>query len=370
MIKITDKNNCCGCSACASICPKHCITMQSDNEGFLYPTVNIDKCVDCHLCERVCPCINSEQLQNPIECFGAKNNDDSIRRQSSSGGIFTAIAEGVICKGGVVFGASFDNEWKVVHTYTETTDGIAAFRGSKYVQSYIGDSFKQVEVFLKAGREVLFSGTPCQVAGLKRFLRKDYENLWTIEVVCHGVPSPKIWREYLSTLELKNIGSISHKDKTTGWRGYSFTIKDVNQKIVFTEKANDNKYMMAFLRNLTLRPSCFSCPAKAGRSHADFTLADYWGIEHLFPELDDNKGTSFICVNTPKGLDLINDLNIQKIRTDYQKTVPYNSCIVKSTIEPIGRKQFWKEYEEHGIDVLFSLKKKSIIKRIIKRIFR
>lgn len=370
MITITDKHNCCGCSACASACPKHCITMQSDNEGFLYPTVDIDKCIDCHLCERICPCINSEQSQNPIVSFGAKSNDDSIRRQSSSGGIFTAIAEGVICKGGVVFGASFDNEWKVVHTYTETTDGIAAFRGSKYVQSSIGDSYKQVLVFLKAGREVLFSGTPCQVAGLKRFLQKDYDNLLTIEVVCHGVPSPKIWREYLSTLRLKNIGSISHKDKTTGWRGYSFTIKDVNQKVVFTEKATENKYMMGFIRNFTLRPSCFSCPAKAGRSHADITLADYWGIEHLLPELDDNKGTSFICVNTTKGLALINNLNIQKIRADFQKTTPYNSCIVESTIEPVDRKQFWKEYEVHGIDALLSLKKQGIIKRIIKRIIR
>lgn len=370
MIQITDKHNCCGCSACASICPKHCITMQADSEGFLYPSVDIDKCVDCHLCERVCPCINSEQSQNPIECYGAKNNDDSIRRQSSSGGIFTAIAEGVINKEGVVFGAAFDNEWKVVHTHTETIDGIAAFRGSKYVQSGIGDSFRQVKAFLKSGREVLFSGTPCQVAGLKRFLRKDYENLLTIEVVCHGVPSPKIWREYLSSLEIKNISSISHKDKTTGWRGYSFTIKDINQKVVFTEKASDNKYMMAFIRNLTLRPSCFSCPAKAGRSHADITLADYWGIEHLLPELDDNKGTSFICINSPKGLALVNELNIQIIRADFQKTTPYNSCIVKSTIEPVARKQFWKEYEKQGIAALLCLKKQGIIQRIIKRILR
>lgn len=370
MITITDKHNCCGCSACASICPKHCITMQEDSEGFLYPMVDIDICVDCHLCERVCPCVNLEQSQNPIECFGAKNNDDSIRRQSSSGGMFTAIAEGVILNGGIVFGAAFDNEWKVVHTYTETIDGIAAFRGSKYVQSSICDSFKQVEAYLKEGREVLFSGTPCQVSGLIRFLRKNYDNLLTIEVVCHGVPSPKIWREYLSSLRLKNIGSISHKDKTTGWREYSFTIKDVNHKIVFTEKAKDNKYMMAFIRNLTLRPSCFSCPAKSGRSHADITIADYWGIEHLIPELDDNKGTSFICVNTPKGLALINNLNIQKIRADFQKATPYNPCIVMSTIEPFDRKQFWIKYEKHGINALLSLKKQGIIRRIIKRILR
>lgn len=369
MIHIYDKKNCCGCSACFSVCPKHCISMQEDNEGFLYPLTDIDKCIDCHLCEQVCPCINQMEPSNPIECYAAKNNDDVIRVLSSSGGIFSVLSERVISEGGIVFGAAFDNELKVVHTFAEKVEEISVFRGSKYVQSYLGDTFNLVETVLKSSRKVLFSGTPCQIAGLKHFLRKEYDNLLTVEIVCHGVPSPKIWREYLSLLQLKSIGSISYKDKSTGWRTSSFTIKDTNQKVVFSEKVKNNKYMMAFIRNLTLRPSCFSCPAKAGKSHADITLADFWGIDHFMPELNDNKGISFVCVNTPRGEALMQNLNIIKKMADYQETIPYNSCIFKSTIEPQERKRFWDDYGKYGIRVLMSLKNPSIVERIIKRLF-
>ena len=190
--------------------------MHEDEEGFLYPLVDFDKCIDCHLCEKTCPCLNQEESQEPLSCYAAKNTDEEIRKQSSSGGIFTAIAERLIAEGGVVFGACFDNNWQVFHTCVETKQGLAAFRGSKYVQSQIGETFKQTESFLKEGRKVLFSGTPCQISGLNHYLRKEHNNLLTIEVVCHGVPSPKIWREYLESLNLMNIGHISHKDKSTG----------------------------------------------------------------------------------------------------------------------------------------------------------
>ena len=346
--------------------------MYEDEEGFLYPQVDLDRCIDCHLCEKVCPCLVQEESKEPLACYAAKNQDEEIRRQSSSGGIFTAIAEKVIAEGGVVFGACFDNSWQVTHACAETKDELVAFRGSKYVQSQIGDVFKQVETLLKEKRKVLFSGTPCQISGLKHFLLKDYDNLLTIEIVCHGVPSPKIWREYLGALQFSNIGFISHKDKSTGWRGYSFTIKDVGGKILFTEQASNNKYLMAFARNLILRSSCFSCPAKAGKSKADITLADYWGIENLVPLLDDDKGTSFICVNTEKGKAFIEQLDIQMQPAEYHKSVPYNICIVKSTREPAERQLFWDEYQKRGIIALLSLKQKkqNVIKRIIKRIIR
>ena len=372
MIQILDKYNCCGCNACVQKCPKQCIYMQEDEEGFLYPDVDLDKCIDCLLCEKVCPCLNQERPKKPLACYSAKNTNEDIRRQSSSGGIFTAIAEKVIAEDGVVFGARFDDSWQVVHSYTDNFEGLTSFRGSKYVQSKIGESFKHVELFLDEGRKVLFSGTPCQISGLYHFLRKEYDNLLMIEVVCHGVPSHKIWQEYLQSLRLPDIGSISYKDKSTGWRGYSFTIKDTEGKIVFTEKASDNKYLMAFSCNLTLRPSCFSCPAKAGKSRADITIADYWGIEHLVPHMDDNKGTSFICGNTQKGKTLIEQLNIEIYVADYTQSVPYNSCIEKSTSEPRDRQQFWDNYQENGINTLFTLKKRTqnILKRIIKRILR
>lgn len=372
MIQILDKHNCCGCNSCVQKCPKHCISMYEDEEGFLYPQVDLDRCIDCHLCEKVCPCLSQEESKEPLTCYAAKNLDEEIRRQSSSGGIFTAIAEEVITEGGVVFGARFDNNWQVVHACAETKNELVAFRGSKYVQSQIGETFKQVEALLKEKRKVLFSGTPCQISGLKHFLRNDYDNLLTIEVVCHGVPSPKIWREYLEVLKFSNIGFISHKDKSTGWRGYSFTIKDIEGKILFTERASNNKYLMAFVSNITLRPSCFSCPAKAGKSKADITLADYWGIENLVPQMDDNKGTSFICVNTEKGKASMVQFDFQMQPADYFKSVPYNICIIKSSTEPSERQLFWDEYRKQGISALLSLKlkKQNIIKRIIKRIIR
>ena len=373
MIQILDKHNCCGCNSCVQKCPKQCISMHEDEEGFLYPQVDLNQCIDCYLCEKVCPCLNQEEPKEPLTCYAAKNQDESIRRQSSSGGIFTVIAEKVITEGGVVFGARFDNSWQVVaHACAETMDELAVFRESKYVQSRVGNAFKQAEALLKEGRKVLFSGTPCQISGLKHFLLKDFDNLLTVEVVCHGVPSPKIWREYLGALQFSNIGSISHKDKSTGWRDYSFTIKNIEGKTLFTERASNNKYLMAFVGNLTLRPSCFSCPAKAGKSGADITLADYWGIEYLVPQMDDNKGTSFICCNTEKGKALIEQLNLQVQLADYYKSISYNSCIVKSTSKPVERQQFWNEYREQGITALFSLKekKRNVIKRIIKRIIQ
>lgn len=372
MIHIFDKQNCCGCNACVQKCPKHCITMHEDDEGFLYPKVDLSKCIDCHLCEIVCPCLNQGKPHEPLTCYAAMNTNGDIRKQSSSGGIFTAIAEKIIVSGGIVFGASFDEKWQVNHAYVENIEELAAFRGSKYVQSRIGATFKQAESVLKKGRKVLFSGTPCQISALNHFLRKEYDNLLTVEVVCHGVPSPKIWREYLESLHLTNIGNISHKDKSTGWRGYSITIYDTTGNILLTERASENKYMMAFNRNLTLRPSCFYCPAKSGKSRADITLADYWGIEHFIPQMDDNKGTSFLCVNTVKGNTFIEKLNIQLERIDYTKTIRYNPCAYKSTSEPVDREQFWNDYTKMGINALLSLRKQkqNIFSRIIKRIIR
>lgn len=369
MIKIKEKKNCCGCHACAMVCVKHCITMTSDEEGFLYPIVDNNLCINCGLCEKVCPIINQSKPRQPLRVFAAKNKNEEIRRQSSSGGVFTSLAEIVINEGGIVFGAQFDKDWNVIHSWTDAIEGIANFRGSKYVQSTIGDSYREAMEFLKQGRKVLFTGTPCQIAGLNKYLRKEYDNLLTVEVVCHGVPSPKIWIEYLQMLKLKNIGAISHKDKSTGWREYSFTIKKISNELIFKERATDNIYLKSFLKNYILRPSCFSCPAKAGRSNADISLADYWGIEKLSPEMDDNKGINFVCCNTHDGQRYINSLDLQIKEVNYQDTIPYNACIEKSTNEPNDRQKFWEEYNKKGIKALLSLKKKNIIIRIIKRLF-
>ena len=197
MIKSTNKKLCTGCAACYSICPVRCISMQEDSEGFLYPVVEKDKCTSCKKCETVCPAIVQRNERKPLYVYAAKNLNEEIRRQSSSGGIFTLIAESIIQEGGVVFGARFNENWEVVHDYTETIEGLAAFRGSKYVQSRIGNTYLSAKDFLLAGRKVLFSGTPCQIAGLKAFLQDDYDNLLTVDLVCHGVPSPLVWKRYL-----------------------------------------------------------------------------------------------------------------------------------------------------------------------------
>ena len=372
MINIFDKHNCCGCGACAQRCPKQCISLKEDEEGFLYPVVDAGICIDCGLCEKVCPVINQNKTKHPLKAYAAINPVEEIRSKSSSGGIFTAIAEKVISEGGVVFGARFDDKWEVEHSYSETREGLDVFRGSKYVQSRIGKTYQQVEEFLENGRKVLFSGTSCQIAGLKHFLQKEYEYLVTVDVVCHGVPSPKLWREYLSTIApTSKITHISMKDKAKSWRGYNITIN--GKEKTFSERASQNKYMLAFYPyNCSLRPSCYQCPAKAGKSESDITLADYWGVEKLIPEMDDNRGTSFVCANTEIGDRLLQSLSYKSVLANYTASVPYNICIERSTKEPAMRASFWSDYQNRGIDALLALKpkKSSILKRFLRRIIK
>ena len=207
------------------------------------------------------------------------------------------------------------------------------------------------------------------------FLRKDYDSLITLDIVCHGVPSPKIWREYVAQLPMEGVADILFKDKSTGWRGYSFSLRNADGDTLFVERASKNKYLSAFSRNLILRPSCFNCPAKSGQSHSDITLADFWGVEKIHPEMDDNKGTSIVLCNTEKGRKLVESLQLNKIQTDYHtySTIPFNSCSIRSTQEPENRKDFWFKYEADGIRALMTLPKPPkppIVKRILNRIVK
>ena len=190
MIHIQQKEDCCGCGACMQICPKQCITMTEDEEGFLYPRIDNTQCIGCNLCEKVCPVINQRPVREPLHTYASIYNNDSVRKESSSGGMFTYFAEQILNKHGVVFGATYTNKWEVIHTYIEHINELWKLRGSKYVQSYIGESYQQAEKFLKQGRFVLFCGTPCQIAGLHGYLRKAYNNLYTIDIICHGLGTP------------------------------------------------------------------------------------------------------------------------------------------------------------------------------------
>lgn len=403
MINIKNKKNCCGCSACIQRCPKQCIVLTEDEEGFLYPKVNLQLCIDCNLCEKVCPVINPQPAQTTHTCYAGMNQNKTIRLQSSSGGLFTPLAETIIKENGIVFGACFDENWEVKHDYTETIEGIANFRGSKYVQSRIEDNYKKAEIYLKEGRTVLFSGTPCQIAGLKKYLRKEYENLLTVDFICHGVPSPKIWRAYLDTIcrsfiekSEKNaissiltdrggkfyIEAINFRNKILGWKKYSFFIK-FNSTFIqggknteeFFEPFSENPFMKGFLKNIYLRPSCYNCPSKNGKSRSDITLADFWGIQDQYPDWDDDKGTSAIFVNTNKGaiyFDKIQNDNIHYKKVTYNDIVNSNKSYELSCNEPPYRNLFWKKYikREELDDSLFqpTVKDKIILK--LKRHFK
>ena len=319
MIRITDKKDCCGCTACVERCPEQCIQMKADAEGFLYPIVDDTICIDCGICEKVCPVLNicEKPEYDKIKAFAAKNKNKGIRLESSSGGIFSILAEKIILEGGVVFGAKFDSHWEVVHSYSETVEGLSVFRGSKYVQSKVKRSFTDAEQFLKSNRKVLFSGTPCQISGLKHFLKKEYANLLAVDFICHGVPSPKVFHLYLDELLKKNscsineVARIGFRDKTEGWKRYSLIIKfkKNSQRISLRKANNKDVFLKTFCNDLYLRPSCYSCPCKELKSGSDITIADFWGIEDKYPLFDDNKGVSLVLVNSLKGTDIWNEID-------------------------------------------------------------
>lgn len=375
MISITDKKDCCGCSACVQRCPKQCISMQEDEEGFLYPVVDTAHCIDCGLCEKVCPVIHQDAPREPKSVYAAKNPDDSIRISSSSGGGFTLLAEQVIARGGVVFGARFDERWEVVHDYTETTDGLAAFRSSKYIQSRIAGAYIRVEAFLKQGRLVLFSGTPCQIAGLHRFLRRAYDNLLTVDVVCHSVPSPGIWRRYLAEKmtalgnPLSQISSVSFRDKSNSWKRYDVvvTLKDGSSH---REPSSKNVFMRGFLNDLYTRPSCSSCPAKNGKSGSDLTLGDFWGIESLMPDFDDDRGVSVVLANTERGKAELDTLNLGYRTASYEDVVLRNPAINHSVPISKWRSVFYTGTDKSIKERVETLCTRSLRQRCIQLVYR
>ena len=362
MIKIEQKEDCCGCGACNEKCPTKCISLSPDDQGFLYPLVNLDKCINCGLCEKVCPVINVKEAKKPLQVIGATNKDKASILTSSSGGVFIAIATRFIDDGGVVFGAKFNEDWSVEHSYATTIDGLKKFQRSKYVQSRIGTSFSEVEKFLKSGRRVLFSGTPCQISGLKNFLRKDWgELLITIEVICHGVPSPLIWNAYLMDrykTEIKKIDDISFRDKKINWEKFGLTVSIITQESKrkhYFEGKDANIYLQGFLRDYYLRPSCFKCPSKSLRSESDLTIGDFWHIKEHHPQYYDKMGTSLVLINSVNGQILINQSNLTIFHTSYETALKCVPSIERCAVKPVESDVFWENYSKHGIQALKSL---------------
>lgn len=306
MIKIENKALCCGCHSCAQACPRGCITMAADEEGFLYPKVDESRCIDCGLCQRVCPVLTAEAdaVDKLPLAFAAMNKEEAVREESSSGGVFSLLADQVLAQGGVVFGAAWDVDFQNVrHIGVETPAELGKLRGSKYLQSAVDGCYSQAEAALKQGRKVLFTGTPCQIEGLHRFLRAPYENLLCVDLVCHGVPSPAVWRVYLEECQKAQgapASRVCFRDKTTGWKEYCVTLEFRNGKKQSLPVTRE-PYMAAFLRNACLRPSCTQCPFKKKNRVSDLTLADFWGIREVCPQMDDDRGTSLVLVHSPAG---------------------------------------------------------------------
>jgi len=310
MISIKEDIDCCGCEACAQTCPVKAITMQRDRKGFLYPHVDLKSCNDCKQCEGSCPILQKSENREPIIAFALKNKDTEIRKNSSSGGVFSILADEVIRKGGTVYGASFDESWCVRHSRIDRVEDLYRLRGSKYVQSVIGETYRKVKEDVCSGKLVLFSGTPCQVAGLKNYLRKNYNNLLTVDFVCHGIPNPRIWTDYLQEIKASNqidsICNINFRAKKRGWLKFCFllsykknpSLSNVNDELYFIEEeGGKNSYMKPFLKNYTIRPSCHNCHFRCGKSSADYTIADYWGIDKIFPDFFDDLGISMLLSN-------------------------------------------------------------------------
>ena len=255
MIKISKKNDCCGCNACSLICPKHCIAMKMDEEGFFYPIVDVSICVHCGLCEKVCPMINSKESVSPIEVFAAKNDNEEVRSLSSSGGIVSLLAENILCSGGKVVGAIWNDSWHVEHEFIDNVGDLHKIRSSKYLQSDTKDTYKRTKYLLEDGIEVMYTGTPCQIAALKLYLRKTYDNLLAVECVCQSVPSPGVWTKYLhervekDRKQLSDIVNISFRNKETGWKGYSCSIdySDSSRYFEYRERFMDVRFSRWFV---------------------------------------------------------------------------------------------------------------------------
>lgn len=349
MILNIEKHDCCGCSACMSICTKSAITMKEDEEGFLYPHTDLSLCNNCGQCSRVCPIIRYDQKAiegSPLGIFALHHKDDYTWSNSSSGGAFAAISDYVFAQQGCVFGAAYNDKFKVQHLKAENPTEALKFRGSKYVQSDIRLIYQAVKQELKKGRIVLFSGTPCQVEGLKGFLNKPYHNLITVDLVCHCIPSPRVFSDYLQFIQEKkgrHIKKIMMKDKTLGWGNQKIRITFDDDSEWF-DTPETNLWSNLFYSQLISRPSCHSCRFANFNRPGDITIGDFWGIEKSHPDFFDTRGISLLFVNTEIGHKVFNS-----IKSDLKYLLSSKeSCSQPNLFHPVApspqRELFWQDY--------------------------
>lgn len=356
MISVIKKNECCGCGSCKQICPVNAIEMKEDAEGFLYPEVSKDICIQCNKCEISCPIISKKLVENKVRiAFAARTKSNDVLRKSTSGGVSFELAKNIIKAGGAVVGACYGRGNVVEHRVITSLQELEQIQGSKYVQSSLLNTFKQVEVLLQNGKPVLYTGTTCQIEGLLAFLGKAYDNLFTQDLICHGVPSPGLWKKYLKENHWENAEAIVFRDKAKGWEIKSeFAV--INGKKEIRMPFNKNPYYHFFGQNYSLRPICYECPFKNDNRKSDFTVADLWGIAELLPaEMNDDRGWSLLLVHTQKGLEMVKSiseqLNFKEI--DYDKAVSKNMMMLLSVKPSEGRNRFFTDIKVHSFKRLY-----------------
>lgn len=351
MVQIEEKRNCCGCEACFNVCPINCISMEVDEEGFQYPIVNKEKCINCKKCEKVCPIITGSTYNNRddwVEGYAAINYDTDTRMQSSSGGVFSLLAQEIINLGGLVVGSAMSKDCRLAqHIIVDNKEDLKLLLGSKYLQSNIGKIYGIIKSELENNRIILFSGTPCQVNALHNYLGKKYDTLFCIDLICHGVPSPGLWKKNVEYIEgktqatLKNVNFRYKKEHINSEYGVLY------QNTYYKAKDEDI-YFRIFMKDLSLRLSCYSCKFKGISRISDITLGDFWGIREFVPSMDDGKGVSLVVVQSEKGEQLLTKIktHMKTEQVDIKKVfATHNEAMTRSSELPSEREEFWKDFQ-------------------------
>lgn len=371
IILFTDKKECCNCSACENICPKDAIFTHEDDYGFKYPKIDREKCITCGLCKKVCAFQNKEEINVPLDTFVAVNKDEKTLLKSASGGAFAALAKLYLENNGVVYGVTLDNDLNPVHIGIDNIQDLYRLQGSKYVQSDLGNTFKEIKQHLNEGKGVLFSGVPCQVAGLKGYLMKDYNNLLTVDIICHGVPSAKFFKDYLSYMEKDLKGKIKEfkfRDKNLGW-GLNGSVVYEKDEMLKTKKiyGSESSYYHYFLNSSCYRENCYVCKYASESRPSDITLGDYWGIEAAHPELlgkgklKEEKGISVVVANSEKGKIVIENCDkFDKFISDFSKARIKNGQLNEPSKKGKNYDEVMNAYKNQGYEGVHNLYSKEI----------